>query len=238
MSYEAELLILAVLLYLYDSSILLYANEGVLTCNRRGRWSAKGGWVGFVLAGRSLCMLNPFTPHHPAFRLNWDLKVLPAGNPDWTELAHAVMPLGPWMLAAAAALFVILPLGLLTALGAYAVIPAVVLLYGSIVWALVRLYRRRVLPSRNKRFFGFAFECLACPPFGVNMIRRITLADRVTEPLPVAGARLLDAAQWAGLQARCLERLDEADRIDAGDGAARQALEAQRSRLNALGPHG
>jgi hypothetical protein len=94
------------------------------------------------------------------------------------------------------------------------------------------------LPSRNKRFFGFAFECLACPPFGVNMIRRITLADRVTEPLPVAGARLLDAAQWAGLQARCLERLDEADRIDAGDGAARQALEAQRSRLNALGPHG
>jgi hypothetical protein len=40
------------------------------------------------------------------------------------------------------------------------------------------------------------------------------------------------------LQARCLERLDEADRIDAGDGAARQALEAQRSRLNALGPHG
>jgi hypothetical protein len=233
-SYEADLLALAVLLYLYDSSVLLYANEGVLTRDRRGGWWANSGWTGFVLAGRSLCMLNPFTPHHASFRLQWDFKVLPAGDPGWAELAPAVIPLGPSMLTAAVALFVMLPLGLLTALGAYAVIPAVVLLYGSIGWGLIGVYRRKILVVRNRRFLGFAFECLACPPFGVNMIRRITLADRITEPLPVAGARLLDAGQWSELRTRCLARLDEMGRLDSDDGAVRAELDAQKDRLGAL----
>lgn len=235
MSYEAELLALAALLYLFDSSVLLYSNEGVLTCDRVGRWSVSTGWIGFVLAGRSLCMLNPFTPHRPSFRLHWDFSALPAGDPRWSELAKPLMRLKYMTLAAAVALFVMLPIGLLTALGFYAVIPAVVVLYGSLVWALIRLYRQKILLGRGKRFLGFAFECLACPPFGVNMIRRITLADRITEPLPVAGARLLDAPQWSELQARCLARLDEAGRLGSGDGAEQQDLEAQKGRLKALG---
>jgi hypothetical protein len=227
-------LLLALLLYLYDSSVLLHSNEGVLTCDRDGHWSASTGWIGFVLRGRSLCLLNPFTPHRPSFRLNWNFEALPAGDPRWSELAKPIMALGPLTLAAAVALFVLLPLGLLTALRAYAVIPAVVLLYGSLVWALIRLYRRKLLLGRRQRFLGFAFECLACPPFGVNMVRRITLADRINEPLPVAGARLLAAPQWAELQTRCLARIDEAGLLDPEDSAENAALEAQKSRLKAL----
>ena len=235
MSYETELLALALLLYLYDSSVLLYSNEGVMTCARDGRWSASTGWIGFVLAGRSLCMLNPFTPHRPAFRLSWDFKTLPTGDPGWTELVTPVMGVGIFSLIAALALFVLLPIGLLTALGAYAVVPAVVLLYGSIVWALIRVRRRKILAHRGKRFVGFAFECLACPPFGVNMIRRLTLSDPVTEPLPVAGARLLDASQWTQLQARCLARLDDARQLAADEDAELEMFDAQKSRLEVLG---
>jgi hypothetical protein len=217
LSYEAELLGLALLLYLYDSSALLYSNEAMFSCNRARRWSVSTGWAGFTFAGRTLCILNPFTPHHPAFRLAWDVASIetPALQPpavdstgsdraNWSDRASAFdrLLLTTWL--AWIALFVMLPVGLFTAAGAYVVVPALVLLYGSSVVGLWRLRRSAAhRPADEKRFVGFAFECLACPPFAANMIRRITLQERIAEPVPLAGIRLLDAERWDRLRTHC-----------------------------------
>jgi len=225
LSYEAELFGLALLLYLYDSSALLYSNEAVFSCNRARRWSVSTGWAGFTFAGRTLCILNPFTPHHPAFRLAWDVASIqtleiqtqeiqpPAvhstasDRESWSDRASSFdrLLLTTWL--AWIALFVVLPVGLFTAAGAYAVVPALVLFYASTVVALWRLRQSTALrPPDLKRFLSFAFECLACPPFAANMIRRITLQERIAEPVPLAGIRLLDPERWDRLRAHCASR--------------------------------
>jgi hypothetical protein len=239
LSYEAELIALAAIFYLYDSSVLLYSNEAILICGNAQRWSAVLGGKGFLLAGRSLCVLNPFTPGRPSFRLNWDFNCLGSGaeTSSWSARAHELHKLAPFSFIGSIALYVGLPLGMFTDLGAYAIVPALVLLYGSILLALIRLRRKGTLVSLGRnRFWPIVFECLACPPFGVNMVRHITLGARITEPLPLAGVRLLDAARWGQLRDRCISRIDDAIELVEEDSTERRALEDQKQRLHDLVP--
>ena len=190
-----------------------------------------------MFAGRSLCMLSPFTPHRPSFRLSWDFDGLDSASNDlaWSARAQEFKNLVPMALTAGFALFVLLPLGMFTPLGAYAIIPAVLFLYGSTLLALFQLRRRRTLLAIDRRrFWGLAFECLACPPFAVNMIRRITLAYRITEPVPLAAVRLLDAEGWARLSEHCISSLDDAMQLAAEHSDEQRSLEAQKQRLRAL----
>jgi hypothetical protein len=225
---------LAVFFYLFDSTVLLYSNEAVLTCGGKRRWSVWTGFPGFLLAGRTLCVLGPFTPHRPSFRLSWDFHSLePKANPaQWAERAQELNALTPTTLTAGLGLFVLLPLGMFTALGAYAVIFALVLLYGSIIFSLLLVRRRKMLiaPDR-RRFLALAFECLACPPFGVNMVRRMTLKLSIAEPLPFAAVRLLDAAGWSQLRTFCVSRLEAALQLATAGSDEEKSLEAQKQRL-------
>jgi hypothetical protein len=237
LSYEVELLALAALLYFYDSCALLYSNEAILICDSSQHWSATTGWRGFLLAGRALCVLNPFTPYRPSFQLHWDFNRLDTESTDltWSNRAQEFKGIGPLTLTAGIALFFLLPLGMFTELGRYAVISAVSLLYGSILLALFQLRRKGILTAFGvQHFWGFAFECIACPPFAVNMIRRITLAYRVAEPLPLAAVRLLNANRWAELRDRCVLRIDDALQQVGEDSREYKALEAQKQRLTAL----
>jgi hypothetical protein len=236
LSYQAELLVIAALLYLYDSSVLLYSNEAILTGAGPLRWSATTGWTGFLIAGRSLCVLNPFTPHLPSFRLRWDFDGLDYDVKDdaWAALVQEYRVFTPTTWISWGALFVLLPLGMFTAVGAYAVVPALMLSYGSTVLALFQLRRRRAALFPGRRLWGFAFECLACPPFAVNIVRRITLAAPIAEPVPLAAVRLLDAEGWAQLRQKCISRIDEALQSAAEDSDERRLLEAQKLRLGAL----
>ncbi len=234
MSYELGLFGLALFFYLYDSTVLLYANEAILVCDAPRQWHAATGMAGFLLAGRTPCVLNPFTPHRPSFRLSWDFNSLDSQDlkSQWMERAQELKVLAPTTFTAAIGLFVLLPLGMFTALGAYAIIPALVLLYGSIVVSLILVARRRLLIAPDwKRLLLLAFECLACPPFGVNMVRRTTLGHRIAEPLPLAAARLLDAPGWTNLRAFCMARLADALQLASVDSNEHKTLEAQRQRL-------
>src|SRR5262249_31803633 len=151
----------------------------------RGRWRAALGQPTLRVAGRAVHVLNPLAPHHGTFRLRWEFERAPAADtdPSWSALAQPLRVLAPTTLCGAAALFIVLPLGLLTPLGVYAIVPAVALLYGSAIVGLIRLSRLRARGEIHvPRFAAFAFECLACPPFAANMLRRLTLAQRVPEP--------------------------------------------------------
>jgi hypothetical protein len=234
LSYELGLFGLALLFYLYDSTVLLYSNEAILVCDAPVQWHAATGMAGFLLAGRTPCLLNPFTPHRPCFRLNWDFNSLEPQDlkSQWMERTQELRVLAPTTLSAAIGLFVLLPLGMFTALGAYAIIPALVLLYGSIIVSLIMVARRSLLIAPGwRRLLVLAFECLACPPFGVNMVRRTTLAYRIAEPLPLAAARLLNAAGWANLRTFCVARLADALQLTGADSNEQKLLEAQRQRL-------
>ena len=236
LSYQVELFALAVFLYLYDSTALLYANEAVLTCAGPNRWIASWGWSGFLIAGRTVCMLNPLAPHRPSFRLRWNPGHIETGSADviWPDCTRTLQGIARPVVFAGIALFVLLPLGMFSALGVYVIVPAVILLYGSAVFALVRLFRvRSQLGMNRRRLWSLAFECLACPPFAVNLQRRISLSRVIAEPLPIAAARLLGPESWAQLRTDCLTQIDVAMQLSEGSSEEYRALAAHKNWLAA-----
>lgn len=232
LSYDVELMALAVLLFLYDSSALLYANEALLTCNERDRWRALFGWTRFVLSGRTLAVLNPFSVGQPAFRLSWQLEAPEAAGSDtgWESIARRLTALRWWARGAWCGLFVALPLGLFTPAGAPAVWMAVVLSYGSAIGGAVHLGALREALSLTGRAYALlAFEAIICPPFAANAVRRVALRQRVTESFPHAAGRLLRGEERAAARLQCEARL--ADEIAAAPATATAGLQARQAQV-------
>jgi hypothetical protein len=232
-SYEAELMALAVGLYIYDGFVLLFANEALLICDAKGRWRVSFGWIGFTISGRSPAPLNFFTVGRPAFRLQWHFDRV-EGDPSvapWEGVAKQLVRFKWWALGSWSGLFICLPVGMFTAVGAPAIWVAVVLIYGSALIAVIHLWvRRRALGLSGMSYAGMAIECLLCPPFAANLVRRVGLKCRVAESLPHAAARLLQGRQRIAARAACESRLDR--EIATASGADVQALQARKAEVS------
>jgi hypothetical protein len=235
LSYESELIALAVLLYLYDSTVLLYANEAVLIRANSNRWTAATGWEGVGIANRLVYVLNPFTPHRPTFRLSWNYHSLTSESPSvqqWPQDASRLSRLTPIGPLVGLGLFIVLPTGLFTAAGSYAVIPALFMIYGSTAVGLLLLYRSKAAISLStKGFAAIAIECLLCPPLAINVLRRATLGFHVRECVPTAAARLLLPEEWARLREHCIGRIDDAIRSLPDGAEEAEVLEAQKQHM-------
>lgn len=192
---EIQLMALVLALYVFDCTLLLYIDEAVLTADGRGRWRASFGARDLSIFGRAPCLLNLFTPHRRAFRLHGQAGSggSAPGTTDWSAIPPYVPSLRPIAAGTAAGLFVVLPYSMFVAERIWPTVVAVTLIYGSILAALVVLYRHRLVAGLTGRTFTtLAFECLACPPFAVNLIRRIALHEKIAESLLAAAVRLMD----------------------------------------------
>lgn len=210
---QDEVLLMAVIigLYLYDSALLLYRNQGTLELAGRGDWRVAFGSRNFQVRGKNIFIPNPITPHRPLFLLSWNFEgETPEAKEDIADYAHAVQPLRPIVWCMALSLFVLLPLGFFTKLGDVALILAIALLYLSIVAALTWLwFKRAKFKLSPKQFAGLAFESVVCSPFAVNLIRRITLNMPVGEDLVHASRRLQGEEGWSVTRENLVARLDE-----------------------------
>lgn len=236
MSYELLLCGLAGFLYLYDCIVLLYANEAILSCDTKSVWRATVGIPGLIVAGRRVCFLNPLTPHRPCVKLRWDMHVSEplAEDPSWSADVLRLRALAPGAWTAAVAIILLVPLGLFTPLGLPALITGIVVLYGSIAIDALLLQRCPFPALSPLRHLLFSVECLACPPFGVNVVRRTSLMHEVRESLLSAGQRLLPRAEWKRLLAYCVASVEqELAELD-GPSVERESLEGHLTLLRAL----
>ncbi len=202
---------LAIGLYLYDSALLLYFDEGIVLPAGRARWLVRFGSSNVRLMGKDLFLPNPLLPHRPLYRLSWRVPALPAGADDqWGHRRALFGALAPLVWAMALALFVLLPLGLFSRLGTQFLLAAVALLYLGILAALAWLAVRRAplrLPAKTLALL--AFECLVCPPFALNLVRKVSLALPVAEDLAVAARKLQAPADWNATRLELIKRLEE-----------------------------
>ncbi len=196
-SFEVLLPVGAVALYLYDSAQALYGDE--LLLERRGRgWRASAGGA-LLLAGRRPCLPNPFTPGSSLFRVRWDRPnddgTLGAGDVDaW---CGALRPLRGIVLAQLALLVGVLP-PVSVALGAGTLLLGVFALYYllSLLALAVLVSRRRELGLATRQLWLLAFESLACAPFAVNLLRKVSLSQSARlRWLEVASTEFDDAAR-------------------------------------------
>ena len=232
-STEALLMLAALVLYLSDSILFFAADEAALLRGRRGRWHVGFGLDRWRLAGKEPYLPNPFTPQAPLLRLRWNMRVPGAAAPAAPLLlppelerfaVHVLVSLG--------CLFVLLPIVLFQPQGFAFTLAVLLVFYANLAIALVRLYRCRTafaLPARD--FAVLAFECLACPPFSINLVRKLSARVVVHEDLVSAAMRLLPAEELPGFKAQCLRRVDEQIESVGEDSPARQSLHAGRERF-------
>ncbi|MCP5265721.1 MAG: hypothetical protein H6934_06400 [Burkholderiaceae bacterium] len=231
MNISAEtLLMLAVAgLYLYDSAQLLYCNEAVLIPAGKRDWKAGFGSANFSVLGRELYVPNLLLIHRPLFRLSWSFERSGGPSEPWEPAHGAFLPLAPLVWNIAIALFVLLPLGFFTYLGDFALLPALLLLYANMLLALGWIwFHRRNFQLSGKGFASLAFECLICPPFALNLVRRVGLGMPVREDLVSAARRLQREADWAQTRDRLIARL--ANEIESEDPKSKRyaLLQARR----------
>lgn len=234
LEYEVLLMGAAVGLYLYDSSSLLYVNEGVLIPRGGKRWTVAFGSDKARISGKELFVPNPLTPHRPMFRLSWRFEGERSRlEKDWIRRAEAFGPMVPLVWAMVAALFLLLPLGLFTRLGEQMVLFAVAVLYLSIAISLVWTWINRAkLEISPRKVAALAFESLACSPFALNMVRKISMGLRIDEDLVTAACRLQDVGGWRATQREMIARLDEEIEGEDGDSPRALALKAHRRKVS------
>jgi hypothetical protein len=209
---EAEVLLmaLAIGLYLYDSTVLLYFDEGIVLRAGRG-WLVRFGSSNVRLMGKDLFLPNPLLPHRPLYRLSWRIPALPSGaDGDWAARRALFRGLAPMIWGVALAFFVLLPAGLFSRLGVPLLLAALALLYLSILAASCWLaFHRASLRLPAKTLVLLAFECVVCPPFALNLVRKVSLAMPVAEDLAVAARTLQAPADWDATRLELIKRLEE-----------------------------
>jgi hypothetical protein len=163
--------------YVYDSACLLWQNE--LLYEKAGAgWRVAGGSQ-LRLMGRRLQLPNPLLPQRALFLVRWSPADARQETQDATALQRMLDSLRPVRMLVVAMMLLLLAavplvswilgagLTLLLIFGAY---------YLCIIGALMVVYcRRDVLRLTGKSFWLLAFDVLACAPFAVNLVRKITL---------------------------------------------------------------
>ena len=234
-SFEVLLPLGAIGLYLFDSTLLLYSNE-LLFAQRAGRWSFAMSSA-LLLGGRRICFTNPLTPATPQFRIRWSEADTRQEQESHEELAAFFTALRPlqyfvvvlWMLLLA------LPVELFffgTGVGLLALMAA---FYAVILAALAYLYaRRRALRVSGRSFMALSFDCLACAPFAVNLVRKLALRRPLAgNPIDFA-RRTFDRQTLSALLHAVCQRVSEEQQREYGQTPKWEALEAYRKELAAM----
>lgn len=178
-SFELLLALGVVGFYLWDSAMLLYANE-LVYLHDRGRWSFTTATSHWQLSGRNLYLPNLLRPDHALFRVHWSPvshqsrqghngEVLQRLLNAIDTLRYLIYPL--WLL-----LIVVLPVTLLLAGTGVLFLLVLGLVYGTILMLLFQIYVKRAdLGLSRLSCAKLAFDSLACVPLALNLVRKITL---------------------------------------------------------------
>ena len=215
LSVELQLLALAVGLYVFDSMLLLFPNEGVLTSVGKARWQVTFGSNNTRVRGKEILFSNLFLPHRPIFKLSWDYEgatqqVLPVAF-DWGAQKDLFRGLMMPIYGIGIAQFIVFPYVIFFFLTDLSIIASLAYLYGSILIALFLVYRKREnFHISKKKFLSLSFECLICPPVAVNLIRKLSLGlPGLKQDLLLVSQSLLEAEVWQATKDKFISRIDE-----------------------------
>ena len=174
-SFEVLLVLGVFGFYFYDSFMLLNINELILTRSVKS-WSYKFPILGFQLLKKFPFLPNLLTPNVALFQVLWPTN---DDNLDSKALDVFIKSLIPIQMTVIILLLLIL-----------IYLPIVAFIYGSgvellilfstiyIVIASILIYiftQKNNLHLTNIKFISIAFESIICPPFALNMVRKISL---------------------------------------------------------------
>lgn len=222
-SAEVALITGAIALYLYDTAMLLYSNEVLFVYGWR-RWRASLG-SHFLLGGRFVALPGALLPGTVIFRGCWG-RVGTAPAPLHTPLPdflQAIRPLqwASWLLAVL--LFAAIPVCLVWRPTSYLMLALVLAFYGTALACGVYLVtQRKQLGLQGRMLRSAIVDVLACPPFAVNVVRRVTLAVGPATTPDAFAHQVLTSDGYHGL---CRDIQARLQLTDLADPAAAQSMQ-------------
>ena len=232
MSTEALIVLGLFGFHLYDALVLLHPREMVMRCTAE-RTALSSPYPYLTIRGRIPWLPNPLRPDRMLFRLSWSDEPRAIEGRSLVEvraLATRLRPLGALTLVTGATMLIGLPvLALRFGIGPY-FLYALIGVYLLIAAMLGLTWRQRdALGLTTRDVLAIAFDALACPPFAINLMRKLGLRQTLAvDPLELAAAQLPRAE--ASLLWRSIKRRldDELLQTHDDDGAARlRALYAE-----------
>ncbi|CAM4259484.1 hypothetical protein COAQ111491_13355 [Comamonas aquatilis] len=205
-SIEVQIVLAICLFYGYDAALALQPHQGLLRAGAR-RWHGRLAMSGFELRRAWLLWPPIFLPHQPLYRLNWDAThIALAGDLSTTQRlaadAQRVKGFALPIYLLAAWLFVLLPAALLVLHSQQLQLIALGLIYLTTLW-LSALAWRHGRHGHAKEARSIALQILLCPPFALNVVKKLSLADKHARPdLLLAAKQLLSTADWKVLAAQ------------------------------------
>lgn len=158
------------------------------------RWRAALG-EGATWRGRFLVFPALLAPGTPVFRAVWREGDRTADAPVGERVLGVLRPLRWPALLVAFALFVLVPLALLLHVSQAWLPGLLVLIYLPTLLAVAHLARHRTtLGLAWGDLAAISFDVLACPPFALNLVRRVTLRCGLAQPAAAFADAVLDAA--------------------------------------------
>lgn len=223
--------------YLFDSAMLLYANE-LVYAETNGKWVFAYPESRWQMLGKNLYLPNPLTPDSPLFRVCWFVSGSSELQEDQDALQHFIRTLNP-LRHMTLGLLVLLLAGLPLVLFFFGTGAGLLILLGAVYFTisamLIQTYRQREeLGLPGKTFAKLAFDSLACAPFALNLVRKLTLRRSLVED-PISFAhQVFDDATFARLVSVLCNRVDE--ELEFEDEASSQyiALKDYRNRITSM----
>ena len=201
----------AIAFYLYDSLLWLFGDELVLIRGVRGWRSAAGS--DWLLLRRHLYLPNPFAPQLLLWRACWSPDARGGTATDFAQLAalqFALRPLRALVLIELLLIVIALPVGVLadvTPLALLVLLGAIYLVAGAAVaWIW---WRRAALGLSARVCRSLSLDALACPPFAINLVRKISLLGAVRGELLTQARVVFEPAAFERLRVTLLRRVGE-----------------------------
>lgn len=239
-THEVQIVLAICAFYLYDACVSARINEGLLIRGRRA-WRCRLGVNGFEARRAFLLWPALLLPHQPMYRLSWqstDLGVnqhrsaINAMQADAQTYRAFRIPVHLLALA----LFVLLPLSLLGKMSDVVRLAAVAWIYALTICLCVQVWRHGKRHSALRApARSLALQILLCPPFALNVVRKLSLMQTFSCSLPEAAMRLLSTEDWQATASELHAQIDaEIKAEDHGDALAK--MKAARSWLAAYLP--
>lgn len=210
-SFEILLVLGAFGFYIYDSCMLLYVNEIVFLRGRR-QWNFACPGVTWLLLGRSPYIPNPLTPEIAIFRVYWSDTDQSSqnSNKSMEQFMTTLVPLQYLVGVLLAQFFVVLPFVLFLYGSGPQLLWVFGVIYLNIAVILIVVYRKKdILGVTQRKFLVLSFESLACAPFALNILRKLTLQrSLVGDPIEFAKI-MFDKNVYISLVGVVSKKIDE-----------------------------
>ncbi len=181
LSYEVLLVIGIYGFYIYDSIFLVYSNQ-IVFVESLGKWKFSFPSYRYRLRGKFLFLPNILTPYKAIFLQSWpsqEKQFSSSSNNKQKIFLKELLPYRIYSVSIAFLVLLALPLGIFFLASTNLLLVILLSIYFLSLTLVTNLwFDRRNLNLTNKEVVSIAIDAIACPPFAVNIVKKISLKMR------------------------------------------------------------